>query len=313
MLQTDLETRESRAPDYMEGDVFQLNIANAVWGQENYPFLDDYVDLLDTYYGAGLQQVDFINATEAARLAINAWVEDQTEDRIQDIIPPGLLDTLTRLVLANAVYFNASWHDPFNASDTHDDTFTLLDGSQVTVPMMSQSEVFRYGRGEDYQAVQLPYFGGNMNMLIVLPDAGKFEAVETALDARVIDTVYEIPDGPLVHLFMPRFEYEYAVSLSTILRAMGMTDAFDPAQADFSGMAATDELFISEVLHKSFIKVDEKGTEAAAATIVMMAGGGGYAPSETVELRLDRPFIYLIYDWQTGTILFVGRVLNPAA
>jgi len=171
-------------PEEMTGDRFQLNVANAIWGQDGLAFQDDFLATLEQYYGAGLRLVDFIHAAEQARQEINAWVEDQTGGRIKDIIPEGVLDEMTRLVLANAVYFNASWLYPFYEDATHDDTFTRLDGSTVTVNMMEQSDWFAYMQGEGYQALELPYFGGDMSMLILLPDSGDLRWLKARLMPR---------------------------------------------------------------------------------------------------------------------------------
>ncbi len=292
-----------------EAQRFQLTIANALWGQADFPFLPDFVQLLDKSYGAGLQLTDFVQAPEAARDDINQWVEDQTEDKIQDIVPEGAITPDTRLVLANAIYFHAGWQRTFSETATEDAPFTLLDGAQVTVPTMRQQEGFLYQAGEGYQAVMLPYYGGQMGMMIVLPDEGAFEQVEASLTGDSFSAMVAAMSYQELWLFMPKFEFEFGLELADTLAAMGMPEAFTDA-ADFSGMAE-EPLFISRILHKAFVGVDENGTEAAAATIVMMEATSAM-PSEPLELRLDRPFIFTIYDNVTGTILFVGRVMNPA-
>ncbi len=292
-----------------EGQPFQLNISNALWGQEGYPFLEEFINLLSESYGAGLYPVDFENVPEEARQMVNDWVADETEDKIRDIVPPGAISSATRLVLANAIYFNAGWLFPFEESLTQDDVFTLLDGSQVTIPMMYQEESFGYVQGDGYQAVELSYYGYDMAMLIIVPDEGEFESFEESLNFETFTAIQSSITWEQVQLFMPTFEYEFDLGLSDILSSMGMSDAFDGATADFSGMTDVESLFISEVLHKAFIKVDEQGTEAAAATAVIMATTA--MPMGPVEFRVDRPFIFTIYDHQTGSILFVGRVLNP--
>ncbi len=310
-LGLDFAIRAEGASGYgEEGQPFQLNIANALWGQEGYPFHEEFLNLLSESYGAGLYPVDFENAPGEARQMVNDWVAEETEDKIRDIVPPGAISPITRLVLANAIYFNAGWLFPFEESMTQDDVFTLLDGSQVTVPMMSQEESFGYVQGDGYQAVEMPYYGYDMAMLILVPDEGEFESFEEFLDFETFSAIQSSILWERVQLFMPSFEFEFDLSLSAILSSMGMTNAFDGAVADFSGMTDAESLFISEVLHKAFVKVDEQGTEAAAATVVIMAAGG--APVGPIELRVDRPFIFTIYDHQTGSILFVGRVLNPA-
>jgi len=293
---------------------FRLNIVNAIWGQEDYQFLAQFLDVLAENYGAGLRLLDFIDEPEKSRITINGWVSDETEGRIEDLIPPGVIDALTRLVLTNAIYFNASWLNPFNEDDTEDGTFHLLDGSDVTVPMMRQTESFGYAKGEGYQAVELPYDGGELSMVILLPDpvssVVSFDMFEGSLDTDVVNTILNSLAYRQVALAMPKFELESEFSLVDTLAAMGMPVAFSAA-ADFSGMTGTRDLTIAEILHKAFVSVDEAGTEAAAATAVVMKETA--MPEPIIEVTVNSPFIFLIRDIETGTILFVGRVLNPTA
>jgi len=289
---------------------FRLNIANSIWGQEDYEFLDEFLDVLAENYGAGLRLLDFITAPEASRITINDWVSDRTEGRIEDLIPQGTIDALTRLVLTNAIYFNAAWLNPFSEDMTGDGAFHLLDGSEVTVPMMTQTESFGYTQGEGYQAVELLYDGLELSMVVVLPDSGEFEDFEDTLDADLMDAITNDLKYRKVTLTMPKFEFESDFSLVNTLAAMGMPVAFSAA-ADFSGMTGARDLFIADILHKAFVSVDEAGTEAAAATAVVMSLTA--APAEPVEVTLDRPFIFLIRDIETGAVLFVGRVANPNA
>lgn len=292
-----------------EEDRFQLNIANAVWGQIGLPFVEAYLITLAEQYGAGLQATDFAQEPEAAREEINRWVAEQTAERIQDILPPGAIDPNTRLVLANAIYFNAAWRFPFNEDATRDGPFTLLDGSQVTVPLMRQNGArVLYAEGPDYQAIALPYAGDAVQMLIILPETGQFDAVEAALSADVLNQVRNQTQLRDVSLTMPRFEFDTDLDLSQLLTEMGLIKPFTGA-ADFSGIVDGGGLFISDALHRGTITVDEEGTEAAAVTVIVLAE----SMLETAEVTLDRPFIFAIMDQQTGTILFLGRVLNPAA
>ena len=293
-----------------DGEGFRLNIVNAIWGQKGYEFLPAFLDVLAENYSAGLRIVDFINETERSRVAINDWVSDQTEGRIEDLIPQGAIDKLTRLVLTNAIYFNAAWAYPFDDDVTTDGPFYLLDGGQVTVPMMKQTESFRYTEGEGYQAVELPYDGGELSMVILLPEAGKFQVFEETLSAQQVDAIINDLQSTRVALTMPRFEFDSEFSLKDALADMGMPIAFS-SSADFSGMTGNCDLFISEVIHKAFVAVDEAGTEAAAATAVIMPTAA--PPEPPVEVTIDHPFIFLIRDIDTGAILFVGRVMNPAA
>ncbi|MBA7560762.1 hypothetical protein ES708_02393 [subsurface metagenome] len=288
---------------------FRLNIVNAIWGQRDYEFLNDFLDLLAVNYGAGLRVLDFIGATEESRVTINDWVSDQTEGRIEDLIPAGLISPLTRLVLTNAIYFNAAWEYPFEEDMTEDGVFYRLDGGEVTVPMMRQTESFGYAEGDGYQAVELPYDGGELSMVILLPVSGRFETFEETLDAAQVDGIIGSLENRQVSLTMPKFEFDSSFSLRDTLSAMGMPVAFSMS-ADFSGMTVNPELFIAEVVHKAFVSVDEAGTEAAAATAVVMELT---AMPDTVEVSIDRPFIFLIRDIETGAILFVGRTLDPGA
>jgi serpin B len=295
-----------------DGEGFRLNIANAIWGQKDYEFLPAFLDVLAENYGAGLRILDFITEAEKSRVTINDWISDQTEGRIKDLIPQGAISELTRLVLTNAIYFNAAWKYPFDEDMTANGPFYLLDGGQVTVPMMRQTESFGYAKGEGYQAVELPYDGEELSMVILLPASGNFEAFEQELQAQQVDAIISDLRNTQVTLTMPQFEFDSEFSLKDTLAEMGMWDAFSPGDADFSGMTSNPELFISDVVHKAFVAVDEAGTEAAAATAVVV--GTTAMPEEpSVEVTLDHPFIFLIRDIETGAILFVGRVLNPGA
>jgi len=311
-LDLELAGRPNQATDVPEADRFQLSIANSLWGQKDFPFLSDYLDLLATNYGAGLRLVDFENAPESARQQINNWISDQTKKRIQNIIPPGAIDPTTRLVLANAIYFKALWEIEFNANDTSDEPFHLINGETVNVPMMSigHPENFSYAAGSGWQAISLPYKGSLNEMVVIVPDAGTFDSFEAGLTAERYNEILAAMAPQLVALSMPKFTFETQYDLNDALAGLGMQDAFDPAAADFSGMDGKRDLSISDVLHKAFVAVDEKGTEAAAATVLVMVGSAMPAPS--LELTIDRPFFFFIRDLPSGTILFMGRVLNPA-
>jgi len=293
-----------------DGEGFRLNIVNAIWGQKDYQFLTTFLDVLAENYGAGLRLLDFINTPEESRITINNWVSDQTEGRIEDLIPQGVIDALTRLVLTNAIYFNAAWQYPFDEDITEDGTFYLLNGGEVIVPMMSQTESLSYAEGDGYQAVELLYDGGELSMIILLPQAGQFEAFEGSLDAQQVDGIIAGLEAGEVALTMPKFEFESDFGLKETLAAMGMPVAFSE-DADFSGMTGNRDLFIADVIHKAFVSVDEAGTEAAAATAVVMTLTA--APEIPVEVTVERPFIFLIRDIETGTILLVGRITNPSA
>jgi serpin B len=288
---------------------FRLNIVNAIWGQKDYEFLTDFLDTLAQNYGAGLRVLDFIGAPEESRVTINDWVSDQTEGRIEDLIPQGMINTLTRLVLTNAIYFNAAWMFQFNEDATIDGVFHLISGDEVTAPMMRQTESFGYTEGDDYQAVELPYDGGELSMVILLPDSGEFSGFESSLDFEKLQGIIDDISYQEIALTMPKFEFESSFDLKQTLSEMGMANAFSDS-ADFSGMTGKRELFIAEVVHKAFVAVDEAGTEAAAATAVVMELTA--VPEEPVPVKIDRPFIFLIRDIETGALLFVGRIIDPS-
>ena len=305
-----------KGPDGKEGAGFTLNLANAVWGQEDYAFLDEYLDLLAESYGAGVRPVDFRGSPEESRITINDWVAERTEGKIEDLIPPDIISVLTRMVLTNAIYFNAGWEFPFEEGNTTPAPFHLLDGSSVEAPTMRTQEGFDYAKGEGYQAVDLPYVGYALSMTVLLPDMGRFEEFEDRLDAALVERIIGELEPRYVDLQMPKFAFESQFLLAETLEGMGMAAPFDPAAAEFTGMdgkscLAGDEgcLYIREVVHKAFVSVDEKGTEAAAATAVAMQTES--APPEPVAVTIDRPFIFLIRDRATDTILFVGRVEKP--
>ena len=292
---------------------FQLNIANSVWGQEDHEFFAVFLDVLAEQYGSEVRRADFRRAPEEARARINDWVADETEARINDLIPPGAIQPATRLVLANAIYFNAAWQLPFDERATAPGPFHPLGGGEIEVPMMRQEGRFGYARGDGHQAVELLYDGGEMAMTILLPDAGSFSQFEGLLDASMVEGVLENLETQRVRLTMPKFKVEESFNLADTLKAMGMPNAFDGSAADFSGMDGTsclagdDEcLLITDVVHQAFVSVDEAGTEAAAATAVIV--GITRAAVEPVTLTIDRPFVFLVRDRATGAVLLVGRV-----
>jgi serpin B len=293
-----------------DGAGFRLNIANALWGQEGYQFLKPFLDTLAVHYGAGLRLLDFAGTPEASRVAINNWVSDQTEGRIEDLIPPGLIDSLTRLVLTNAIYFNAAWASPFAAHLTQDGPFFLLDGTPVETPMMRQVETFGYAAGPGFQAVELPCDGHELAMLILVPDAGQFDSLEQALDAAVLYEALSQLQRRRLALSLPLFKVESQFSLGAILSGLGMPDAFGD-QADFSAMEPRGELSITDVVHQAFVAVDEAGTEAAAATAVIMMTRA-MMPVDPLEVTIDRPFFFVIRDLQSGAVLFAGRLVDPS-
>ncbi len=306
----DLELKQrGKGAKGKDGEGFRLHIVNAIWGQKDYGFVAEFLDILAQHYGAGLRILDFVRETEQSRITINKWVSDQTEGKIKDLIPPGGINPLTRLILTNAIYFNAAWQYPFNKDTTSQGMFHLLNGTTVLVPMMKQTQFFPYAEDTNYQAVELPYDGQELSMVILLPKAGQFEAFEKSLNGEFVKTIINKLRTHRVALTMPKFEYESSFSLRKALSALGMEIVFTP-NADFSGMNGKHDLFIHDVLHKAFVSVDEAGTEAAAATAVII--GITAVPKQPIQVTIDRPFFFLIRDIPTGSIIFVGRVLNPA-
>ncbi len=308
-LQQALAEREKSKTNAKDTN-FRLNVVNALWGQKDYTFLSAYLDLLSQNYGAGMRLIDFKADPEAARQVINQWVAQQTADKIKDLIPPSALDQATTLVLTNAIYFNAEWLYQFNPGSTAPAPFHLLDGSQVSVPTMHISEQFGYYQGDGFTMLELPYIGSQVSMILVVPDQGKFSQIEQGLSAGQWDTAVKGLKHAQVNLALPKFTFTSQFSLTDALSRSGMPVAFQPSQADFSGMDGSKNLYISDVVHKAFISLDENGTEAAAATAVVV--GVTSMPAEPVNLTIDRPFLFAIQDKPTGEMLFLGRVVNPA-
>jgi serpin B len=291
-----------------EAEPLTLETTNAIFGEQSSAFRDAFLDLLAANYGAGMQAVDFVNNPEAARRGINGWVAERTQDRIQELLAQGSVDPLTRAVLVNTVYFKANWYWKFSPDNTAGEPFHLLDGSSQTVQMMHSSPDTGYASGPKWAAVQLPYWG-SMSMIVIVPDDGAFADVEQKLNPAFIAHLVDGLTEHEVHLSLPRWESESALSLVDVLRSLGMIDAFDPNVADFSGIA-DEQLYIGDVAHQANVSVDEAGTEAAAATAVLIFAVCRCPPPE-VTLTIDRPFIYLIRDDVTGEILFLGRLLEP--
>lgn len=290
------------------GDPFTLSISNGLWVQDGFNLRDEYVAEVTMYYSAAVRNLDFIADPDGSREIINEWVAESTMDRIQNLIPSGVLNDDTRVVLTNAVYFKASWLKPFHEHFTSDAPFFLTNGSAINVPMMNQTDYFRYVSTEGYSAVELDYAEGNASMLMLLPD-GDIEEFEQDFDSGMMETIRRRLSSTRVSISMPKFEFSQSMQLSQILRTLGMESAFS-GSADFSGFTGNPDLFISEILHKAFVKVDETGTEAAAATAVVM--GITAIPEEPVEMNINRPFLFFILDRESGCILFMGRIMDPS-
>jgi serpin B len=297
----------------------ELQMANALWGMADYPYNQTFLDLLAAQYGAGLGLVDF-NKPEEARVVINDWISEHTGGRIPEMIPPGDIkpETYPWLMLTDAVYFKAEWEWPFPAESTHKREFTLLDGSRIDVSMMQRKAVLPCATGAGWQAVELPYEGETFSMVIILPDEGELETVIEGLDAGALDGIVAKLKQGKVELVMPRFGIESTPPVEETLKALGMKRMFE-LESDFNKMIDLNAklpqpagLGVGGVHQKAFIAVAEKGTEAAAASSVTMVAGTVTTTTEYYrEIIVDRPFVYLIRDRESGQIVFLGQVTRP--
>jgi len=290
---------------------YQLTVANALWPQEGYEFLDVFLEIIKTKYDGRLKEVDFIKASEEARKTINDWVEDKTNDKIKELIKPGLLDSMTRLVLTNAIYFKGNWARQFEEDKTREAPFTLTSDKKVNVPMMNQTAEFNYLESDCLQALELPYVDEELSLIILLPkDYKGLGELEKILDEENLSEWLGGLHKRKVIVSIPKFKMTSQFSLATVLKSMGMVDAFTDA-ADFSGMNGSGGLSISAVIHKAYVDINEEGTEAAAATAVTMRLTS-VGPTPTPVFRADHPFLFLILDNLSGSILFIGRQMNPS-
>ncbi|MCD4822971.1 MAG: serpin family protein [Phycisphaerae bacterium] len=289
---------------------FELSIANALWLQKGYDFLPAFLKINTKYFQAKLADVDFAHNTEAARQTINKWVEAETKDKIKNLLPKGTVTTDTALVLTNAIYFKSDWAKPFNKQSTRDEIFHVSPKKTVKVPTMDQLSDFGYMETPDLQALKKPYKGNELSMVVLLPKKRHgLAALEKSLTMKKLSGwLKKLRKEQTVWVYLPKFKTDYNVSLKEVLAKMGMIDAFIPAKADFPGMSSGN-LFISLVLHKAFVNVNEKGTEAAAATVVSKRFSAW--PPKAPVFRADHPFIFLIRHEKTGAILFMGRVAEP--
>jgi serpin B len=289
----------------------KLAVANSLWPQKSHAFLPAYLDLCKTDYGVAVKPLDFIGAAEPARQTINAWVEDKTNRKIQELIKPGILNEATCLVLVNAVYFKGNWSSQFDKQLTKAGPFHVSAGKTVETPMMQTTKEFRYAESPEAQALELPYAGEDLSMLVLLPrDTNSLAAFERSLSPDKLYAWIRSLRSREVQLWLPKFKTTSEFSLNQTLAVLGMTDAFTP-RADFSGMDGTKNLFISAVIHKALVEVNEEGTEAAAATGVVGTLKGIHILEEPVVFRADHPFLFLIRDNRTGSILFLGRIVDP--
>jgi len=299
-----------------EGKEYKFHTANALWAEKDYQFLNEYFNIVEENYGGKVTNLDFKKNAEKARITINNWVEEKTNNKIKDLIPPGMVNSLTRLVLTNAVYFKGDWVRQFNEDDTKDHDFRISKNNIVRVPMMERTDEearFNYAENNELQILEMPYSGGELSMLILLPKNDDLEALENSLSAENLSKWKKDLKEERVKVFIPKFKFETKYFMASDLEKMGMPTAFSDS-ADFSGMTGKRDLEISEVIHQAFVEVNEEGTEAAAATAVVM-GPTSAGPSKAPKIlifRADHPFMFLIQHNATGNILFMGRVVNPA-
>jgi serpin B len=290
-----------------------LRVANSLWGQRDLAWQTAFLDALARHYGAAMRLVDYRVGTEGARTRINGWTSEQTGGKIRDLVPRGVLDELTRLVLVNAVYLKAPWDQPFLDGLTRPVPFTRADGSTVDAPMMTaELDGARYGRADGWQAAEVRYAGNQLAMTVIVPDRGTFPAFERRLDGdRLAHTLQQLRSVQTLDLRLPKWTFRTSTPLREALTALGMPTAFSYS-ADFSGMTVQERLYISAVLHEAFIAVDESGTEAAAATAVVVSAVSAKPPA-SVTMVVDRPFLFIIHDLATATPVFLGRVMDPNA
>jgi serpin B len=307
-----LDARNEKVETPERSGEVALRSANSAWARPDVRWKQSYLDTLAKYYGAGVRLTDFGGDPEGSRLRINAWVAENTEDKITDLVPEGAINDLTALAVVNAVYFKAPWAQRFQKESTKPGSFTTADGTVKQASMMHDLVGQAQARtGQDWQAATLPYLGGKVAMTVVLPSAGKDAAVADWLSGDGVAELLAADGQPMVDLTMPKFTYRSSVALKDVLQSLGIEDAFVPDQADYSGMTDDAELFVSAALHQATIAVDEEGTEATAATAVISSLTS--APVPALTLVLDRPFFLVIHDIESRIPIFLGRVADPTA
>lgn len=293
---------------------YTLSTANALWVQKDHALLKEFMEVTRKYYAAKASNLDFVKATEASRQTINRWVEEQTKGKIRELLQNENVTTLTKLILTNAIYFKGTWQRQFDKKKTKDDDFTTDTGKTVRVPMMRMlGEEFYYVDAGSLQALELPYKGGELSMLILLPKLGSsIKELETSISVKMLSRLRGALVKEEVHTYIPKFKLEERYPLSKALEAMGMTSAFTLG-ADFSGMDGGKDLYISDVIHQALVEVSEEGTEAAAATSVISAptGPAGGMHASPPVFYADHPFMFFVQQRKTGNILFMGTVMNP--
>ena len=289
---------------------YELRTGNALWVQRDFPFLVDYSSRVEKYYGGKATNLDFVKETEKSRQTINSFIDEQTNNKIKDLIPTGFLNAMTRLVLTNAIYFKGTWQWEFDTSDTRNDDFKIAPDNIVKTQMMNMNPgktKFNYADTGDLQILELPYKGNEISMLVLLPTEDFATIEPTLTEEKLHEYKFQMKETKLDSISLPKFKFDTKYSMKDTLSALGMPTAFLES-ADFSGMTGKRDLFISFVVHQAYVKVDEKGTEAAAATAV---GMGTTSIRPRTDFRADHPFIFIIQERDTGNILFFGRVVNP--
>lgn len=308
-IHNDFSTLNETFADYEK--YFQLSVANSLWAQEDFDFRDEYFKLIKKYYQAALDYLDFKDNPEKARKTINKWVEKATRGKIEDLIPPKGVNELTRLVLTNAIYFKAEWKDQFKEKLTKEDVFYTDNNKKIKTPFMNQKSRMKYIEDESFKAIELSYKGRMVSMVIVLPNKkGNMKAFEKQLNILNYNSKLKEMQYETVQLSMPKFSFSSNYNLTGNLKQLGIKQAFSK-NANFSLMTGKPNVRIDRVFHKTFIEVNESGTEAAAATAVVMMEKTAAPPSDKKIFKADHPFIFFIKDNKTGSILFAGRVMEP--
>jgi len=318
-IPTDVNSRQSAVLSVYNslnasGQPFTLKTANALWVEKTYNLLPDFLSIAQTFYNGVATNLDFKNAPEPSRVTINSWVANQTNNKITNLLGQGTIDTMTRLVLTNAVYFKGTWVTPFDKTLTKPTDFHVTDSQTVSTLMMTltgEKADFSYGETDSSQLLSMPYNGDRLSMLIILPKSGSLSSVESSLNATSIKSLEQSMSKQRIDVYIPKFTFKTTYGLASDLIAMGMPTAFLPSAADFSGMSGNKDLYIGAVIHQAYVAVDEEGTEAAAATAVVMTATAVMEPKPIPVFRADHPFVFFITDNTTGEILFMGRVMDP--
>ena len=290
---------------------YNLSTANALWAEKSYKFLAEYFNIIEKYYGGNVTNLDFINDPEGSRKIINSWVENQTNEKIKNLIPQGVIDELTRLVITNAIYFKGNWKIPFDEDYTSEKDFYINSNNSIKVPMMYLKDSFNYTKTKDFQILELPYESDELSMLILLPNENNLSSYEGSINIKNLSEWKNNLTETKIKIYIPKFKFETKYEMKETLKEMGMQSAFNPKYVDFSGMDGTKNLYIKSVIHQAFVEVNEVGTEAAAATTVI--GGVLSMPPPTPVFRADHPFIFLIHHKESGNILFMGKVVDPTS